>query len=421
MMKKTISDAVSNISTRHIEEAADYSAKGKAHKPVWIKLGTAAACLALALIVVGTLVPFHGDVVSVYAYETNEEITAAGVVMDTGTIRNSGEMTGHPLMFYLSGKDIETVRFSCKNQQLSFMDWTEKRDEYGNAQNFTVTYGEDESEYYYLTIDWVPNTTIRELTDHTEVSIEDLPAEMREDIIVMEITFANGKTATKAITISLLDNGTFFAAFDDYKIDENDDFIKRPDSVAISRDILYSQDDSPIREEEQGDSIRMVMVNGELYLDTGQESTVTIRCGMLDGQITSTVSGTERPTENNQSNFGTGFGYQYGSQEGMIEINMNDKWWVFATEKVLASSQLMTEPVEYLPSEDVNLDAIKEIVQAYYSDTVFEVVSIEVRSQAVDEIVFSVCVSKDGVVQDPDRTISLRPVNGVWEVVNEGY
>ena len=53
--------------------------------------------------------------------------------MNSGTISDSGEMKGQPLMFYLSGKDIATVRFSCKNQQINFLDWTEKRDEYGNA------------------------------------------------------------------------------------------------------------------------------------------------------------------------------------------------------------------------------------------------------------------------------------------------
>jgi len=41
---------------------------------------------------------------------------------------------------------------------------------------FTVTYGEDESEYYYLTIDWIPNTIIRELTDNAETTIATLPA-----------------------------------------------------------------------------------------------------------------------------------------------------------------------------------------------------------------------------------------------------
>ena len=113
------------------------------------------------------------------------------------------------------------------------MDWTEKRDEFGLAQNFTVSYGEDESEYYYLLIDWVPNATIRELTDNEDSTIAALPEEMRNDIIVMEITFENGKTLTKAITVSLLEDGTFFAKFDDYEITAEDSFIDRPDSEAI--------------------------------------------------------------------------------------------------------------------------------------------------------------------------------------------
>ena len=121
-------------------------------------------------------IPFGGGVVvTAYAHGTGEEIPAAGAVMSSGTISDGGEMTGHPLMFYLSGKDIVSVRFSCKNQQICFMDRTEKRDEYGNAKNFTVTYGEDEREYDYLTIDWVPNRIIRELTDNADSTIAILP------------------------------------------------------------------------------------------------------------------------------------------------------------------------------------------------------------------------------------------------------
>ena len=54
-------------------------------------------------------------------------------------------------------------------------------------------------------------------------------------------------------------------------------------------------------------------------------------------------------------------------------------------------------------------------------NTVFEVVSLELKSQTENEISFSVCVSKGGIVQEPDRTIFLEFVNGHWEVVNEGY
>lgn len=47
MIRKTISDAISNIGTRHIEEAADFAVTKKAHKPVWIKWAAMAACLYL--------------------------------------------------------------------------------------------------------------------------------------------------------------------------------------------------------------------------------------------------------------------------------------------------------------------------------------------------------------------------------------
>lgn len=76
------------------------------------------------------------------------------------------------------------------------------------------------------------------------------------------------------------------------------------------------------------DKIPMVMVNGKLYYDTGKESDIDGRCGVMDGKITSTVDGSETPTVDNQSNFGTGFEYQYGADD-TIEIFMNKKWIVF--------------------------------------------------------------------------------------------
>lgn len=74
---------------------------------------------------------------------------------------------------------------------------------------------------------------------------------------------------------------------------------------------------------------RIVMVNGELYQDTGRISTADGRCGNMDGSIDSEVGEDEIPTEDNQSNFGTGYGYQYGPEEGTIEIYLDDEWRVF--------------------------------------------------------------------------------------------
>lgn len=75
----------------------------------------------------------------------------------------------------------------------------------------------------------------------------------------------------------------------------------------------------------------MVMINGELYLDTNREININSRCGVMDGEISSTVDGSEIPTQDNQSNFGVGYGYQY-VDENSIDIYMNEKWIRFEKE-----------------------------------------------------------------------------------------
>ena len=87
-------------------------------------------------------------------------------------------------------------------------------------------------------------------------------------------------------------------------------------------------------EEIKYDLIPMVMVDGKLYLDTGHSNNNIHKCGTFDGEITSMVDGSEKPAADNQSNFGTGYGYQYGATKGTVEIYMNDKWRIFATEEV---------------------------------------------------------------------------------------
>lgn len=74
----------------------------------------------------------------------------------------------------------------------------------------------------------------------------------------------------------------------------------------------------------QGDYPAMVVVDGVLYKDTGRIST-ELRCGMMDGEITSTVDTV--PEEGDQSNFGTGYGYQYGMSG--IEVSIDGEWHIF--------------------------------------------------------------------------------------------
>lgn len=92
------------------------------------------------------------------------------------------------------------------------------------------------------------------------------------------------------------------------------------------------EEDVPEEEQIMGDRIPMVMIDDTLYLDTGRESTLTARCGMMDGEITSAVEPSEEPSENGQSNFGDGYGWQYGEGD-TIEILINDRWMVFKAQE----------------------------------------------------------------------------------------
>lgn len=240
MNAKKFSDTMSEIDTKYADEAVN--SKKKMNKNSWIKWGAMAACLCLVVFVVAisVLFPFGGMVVTAHASGVDEEITSAGATFTTGTISDNGELTGHPLMFYLKGTDIDTVRFSCKNGQINFIDLTGQREEYGFAQNFTVFYGDIEYDYNSLLIDWIPSHIITALKDN-KTTISNLSENICQDIIVMEITFASGKSVTRAITISLEIDGTFYAVFDEYTVLPSDDFVRRTDSSPIAHDILYEQ------------------------------------------------------------------------------------------------------------------------------------------------------------------------------------
>ena len=484
MNREKISQAVGNIDVRFIQEAAGEGAygikdfdKGVSGKKVIGKNGIRRFCVAVSAAVMilclhlSSFILFrssHEGTITVYARETGAEITEAGAVLHTGTISDSGEMKGHPLMFYLSGEDIASVRFSCKRERLNFMDWTEKREEYGNAQNFTVPFGEDESEYYYLTIDWVPNLLIRELTDNADSTVAGLPEEMRRDIIVMEVAFQNGETVTKAITVSLLNDGSFFAALEDYRISEEDAFVRRPDSPAIPRDTLYAQGDgtaeggSEMAVGSSADAPEMICVGGSLYkrsmdrkelYEVREEELVYL--GKIESSITDggNVVGEEMGAEEGKENSaGTMIWienevpkedfqanhpivgaevYQYGDD---IIVRVDGEYRCYEYEaqvktqgepRVESQGEAQTETVwhgeDSASLDEDSLQAAEAVAKEYYVDTVFGIKSLEVKEQTAEEIVFRVRVSKGGVVQEPDRSITLRMEDGEWKVVNEGY
>ena len=83
---------------------------------------------------------------------------------------------------------------------------------------------------------------------------------------------------------------------------------------------------------EQEEVIKMVMVDNKIYYNTGEESTIEGRCGLMDGKITSHVRQDEIPTVNNQSNFSGDYEYQR-SGINTIDVLIDNKWIVFEERK----------------------------------------------------------------------------------------
>lgn len=243
MKKEVFTRALEKIDTKYINEALMYTKSSRKilfyKRPFGKTIIAAAFCLCI-IFGLNLLYPFNNTAVLAYAHGTNERISSTGTVLSTGKVNADGSMTGTPLSFYIQGKDIRTIRYSVKNQWIDFIDWTQKREEYGIAKNFTVPYGSDDSEYYYLVLNWEPNE-LWEALSAKNISIIDLPIELLEDTIVLEISYGNGKTETKAIKIKLQNNGNFVASFVNYTITGQDDFVYRPDSATIDRSILYNQ------------------------------------------------------------------------------------------------------------------------------------------------------------------------------------
>ncbi len=227
MNVRTFSQAIGQLDEAYYEEAANFQAQR--HRRAWVKWG-AAACLCLAVLAAAAaLLNFSGGVtVTAYAYESDQALTSSAA-FTTGSIDDNGVLTGHPLLFRLSGENIEAVRFSCKNGQMDLINLGASEEQYSAAQNFTVDYSVCDGAYSSLLIDWLPSHLIA-LLQEDGIAIASLPEELLEDIIVMEVSFANGRTATYAITVSLLPDGSFSASFDRYTIRSADTFVDRPDS-----------------------------------------------------------------------------------------------------------------------------------------------------------------------------------------------
>lgn len=111
---------------------------------------------------------------------------------------------------------------------------------------------------------------------------------------------------------------------------------------------------NPKPKDETWDLKPMIMVNGELYLDTGKEMSVEIDESQIIGEINSSVDGTKKPTEEGQTNFGLE-GAEYAHFENNIVVLMNNKWVLFQKETISNEAEI------YLNKKNDTGDMYEEI------------------------------------------------------------
>lgn len=232
-----MANAVGNIDNSYLLEALGYCPGRKLHKCARL-FGVVAASVCLVIGLSVWAQKSRTDTITVYAYESGKQLAKGEPVLMHGRIDDSGQMQGHPLEFYILGEEIESICFSCKNEWISFVDWTEERGGYGLSKSFTVPYGGQEEDYYYLVVDWTPQNIIKKLTDNENIKISDLTQEEKEDTIVMEVAYLGGKTENAAIWIKLEDDGEFVVSFGPYQVTEEGSFIFQQGSLPIKHQPL---------------------------------------------------------------------------------------------------------------------------------------------------------------------------------------
>lgn len=404
MMKKTISDAVSNISTRHIEEAAEYTVTKKPHKHAWVKLGAMAACLA---IIAAALAVF------VLPDQLNHQSNTTPNTANTDTGDNFMEVNPN-------GTELEP----------------------------SIQPSNDTGPVYYSSLMLADSEINQDALSLSDTSMI--------DVIAFDEALLSQDSCIMIIEGTVVDLYVKHYEYDVYndKFDENDTMHSWADTVIYE----IAVDKTWFGEDVSGGTIlvedttyfghpTLAIKEGQRYvlpLCEYGDTIWTLGHEYAGGNITRESKYCTIYPEHPQIEV-TDDGFYLISDDWETLVRKNAKevimdtledgdFWkekmylvdgnTFAEQMSALIGGIKThagdEEQETYEKQDDYAEA-EETARAYYANTVFEVISMELKEQTAEEISFSVCVSKGGVVQEPNRTIFLRLVNSVWEVVNEGY
>lgn len=114
------------------------------------------------------------------------------------------------------------------------------------------------------------------------------------------------------------------------------------------------------------DFVEMIKVKDQVYISTDVVVDV-LRCGVMDGEIDSTVDPGVLPEKNNQSNFGTGYGYQIRSAN-IVDVYIDGEWIMFTP----ADRQIYIDS-EWEPEEEES--PLMTVTSDKYTEAAYEMFS----------------------------------------------
>lgn len=153
----------------------------------------------------------------------------------------------------------------------------------------------------------------------------------------------------------------------------------------------------------------MLMLDGNLYLDTGKEEPMGASIA-IDGEILSTVEQTKKPAENGQSNFGF-VGSNYCIDEHGVVVQINDKWIRFKKDAT--------------PAEQTNNTASDKSAQEVIASLPENLTMLDVGVWPNNEYTNSIPKPESGTVLrgwiDPEKKYCYIQFSDINQVKSEAY
>lgn len=136
------------------------------------------------------------------------------------------------------------------------------------------------------------------------------------------------------------------------------------DMEVAENDAVNEEGEDSLKPENNTNSNRYVppttslylMVDDALYYCAGASTETVAKCGVMDGEIETSVDKNEMPKQNNESNFGTGYGWQrerYNEVEVYMPYQGKEQWVRFVKEGTSPGETLFDETTVLVDTDEI--------------------------------------------------------------------